>query len=131
MPEQQGAATVYIIDDDSSVRRAMSRLMRSADLRVATFSSVEDFVATPVAEENACVVADVRMPGTSGLDLPEILARRGSLLPVIFVTAQDTEYTRDRARTVGAAGYFRKPVDDQALIDSIHWALVQSRSERH
>ena len=98
MPEQQGAATVYIVDDDLSVRRAMSRLMRSADLRVATFSSVEDFVATNVAEDNACVVADVRMPGTSGLDLPEILARRGSQLPVIFVTAQDTEFTRDRAR---------------------------------
>lgn len=130
MTEEQVVATVYIVEDDASVRRAMSRLMRSAGLSEAAFANVEEFVAADIEDTNACVVADVRMPGASGLDLPEILAGRGNQLPVIFVTAQDTEVTRERARNVGAAGYFRKPVDDQALIDSIHWALSQLRSER-
>jgi FixJ family two-component response regulator len=130
MTEEQVVATVYIVEDDASVRRAMSRLMRSAGLSEAAFANVKEFVAADIEDTNACVVADVRMPGASGLDLPEILAGRGNQLPVIFVTAQDTEVTRERARNVGAAGYFRKPVDDQALIDSIHWALSQSRSER-
>ena len=129
MPGRIETATVYIIDDDPSVRRALSRLMRTAGLSEIAFASVEEFVAANVEDTNACVVADVRMPGASGLDLPEMLAKRGSQLPVIFVTAQDTELVREHARNVGAAGYFRKPVDDQALIDSIHWALSKSRSE--
>jgi CheY-like chemotaxis protein len=70
----------------------------SAALRVATFSSVEDCVATQLVQANACVVAHERMPGASGLDLPEILTGRGSQVPVILVTAQDTELTRDRAQ---------------------------------
>ena len=119
---------MYIIDDDLSVRRAMARLMRSAGLTQATFSSVEEFVSADVTDDNACIIADVRMPGSSGLDLPELLARVGRHLPVIFVTAQDTELTRQRARSAGAVGYFRKPVDDQALIDSIHWALGDTRN---
>jgi FixJ family two-component response regulator len=68
------------------------------------------------------------MPGISGFELPGLLARAGHHVPVIFVTAHDTPETRQRAQSVGAAGYFRKPVDDQALLDAIAWAIGGGRA---
>ena len=115
---------VYIIDDEPSVLRALVRLMRSAGLGGTAFSSVDEFMSSKIDTHNACVVADVHMPGTSVLDLPERLKRRGSSLPVIYMTARDTDEIRKRIHRAGAAGYFRKPVDDQALIDAIHWAVT-------
>jgi FixJ family two-component response regulator len=88
-----------------------------------TFASVEDFLRSEFTDENACVISDVRFPGKSGLELPVLLGRAGHHLPVIFVTAHDTPEIRDLAQRFGAAGYFRKPVDDQALLDAIVWAL--------
>ena len=76
-----------------------------------------------VSDENACVVSDVQFPGKCGLELPVLLGRAGHTLPVIFVTAHDTAETRDLAQRFGAAAYFRKPVDDQALLDAITWAI--------
>jgi FixJ family two-component response regulator len=119
--------TIYIVDDDESMRRSLARLMRSAGYATATFTSVGELIAAERLEESACVIADGRMLGGSGLDLPGKLRARGSCLPVIIVTAQDTDAIRAEARQAGVAGYFRKPVDDQALIDAIEWAL----SERH
>lgn len=114
---------VYIVDDEPSICTALARLVRSARMQPRTFASVEDFMHSSVSDENACVVSDVQFPGASGLDLPVMLARAGRHLPVIFVTAHDTPETRDRAQRIGAAAYFRKPVDDQALLDAIAWAL--------
>jgi FixJ family two-component response regulator len=88
-----------------------------------TFASVEDFLRSDFTDENACVISDIQMPGTNGLELPALLARAGHRVPVIFVTAHDTPETRCRAQSTGAAGYFRKPVDDQALLDAIAWAI--------
>lgn len=105
------------------MREAYARLMRSAGLLPRTFASVEEFLDAEWTSHAACVVADVRMPGVSGLDLPGLLQRHRRSVPVIFVTAHDTEETRILASRVGAAGYFRKPVDDQALLDAIEWAL--------
>lgn len=116
-------ATVYIIDDDSSVQRALSRLMRATGFDVQAFGDLDQFLAMRCYAERACVVADVRLPGKLGLELPELLDRRGVRLPVIFVTAQDGQEYRAMARKLGAAGYFRKPVDDQALLDAIKWAM--------
>jgi FixJ family two-component response regulator len=120
-------ATVYIIDDDRSVRRALSRLMRATGFEAHTFGDVDQFLALSRYCERACIVADVRLPGTLGLELPALLDRRGLRLPVIFVTAQDGQENRAIARKLGAAGYFRKPVDDQALLDAIEWALSGER----
>ena len=114
---------VYIVDDEPSICTAYARLVRSAKMVPHTFSSVEEFLRAELSDRNACVVSDVQFPGTSGLDLPVLLGRAGRHLPVIFVTAHDTEETRDQAQRFGAAGYFRKPVDDQALLDAITWAL--------
>jgi FixJ family two-component response regulator len=114
---------VYIVDDESSVCTAYARLVRSAKMQPRTFESVEEFMHADLSDENACVISDVRMPGTSGLELPALLTRAGRHLPVIFVTAHDTPETRDIAQRAGAAAYFRKPVDDQALLDAVAWAL--------
>ena len=114
---------VYIVDDEPSVCTAYARLVRSAKMAPRTFASVEDFLGSDFSDENACVISDVQMPGASGLELPALLERAGHRLPVIFVTAHDTPETRDTRATLGAAAYFRKPVDDQALLDAIAWAL--------
>lgn len=118
---------VYIVDDEPSVSTAYARLVRSAKMQPRAFASVEDFLRSDFSDENACVISDIRMPGVSGLDLPGMLARAGHRVPVIFVTAHDTADTRDLAQRVGAAAYFRKPVDDQALLDAIAWALAGQR----
>lgn len=114
---------IYIVDDEPSICTAYARLVRSAKMEARSFRSVEEFMEACVSDENACVICDVAMPGTSGLALPSLLGRAGRRLPVIFVTAHDTAETRAIAQRMGAAGYFRKPVDDQALLDAIAWAL--------
>ena len=119
---------VYIVDDEPSVCRAYARLIRSAKMAARVFSSVEDLLEAEFSDDNACIVSDVQMPGASGLELPALLDRAGHRLPVIFVTAHDTVEARDRAHQVGAAAYFRKPVDDLALLDAIARA-VNSKPE--
>ena len=79
--------TVYIVDDDASVRHSLERLVLSAGMRAEVFETVPDLVTRAGAEEPDCVIADIRMPGTSGLELPGRLAQRGHRPPVIFVTA--------------------------------------------
>lgn len=117
---------VYIVEDEPSVATAYARLVRSARMAPRTFASVEDFLHSEISDRNACVVSDVQFPGKSGLDLPELLERAGHRLPVIFVTANDTPQARETAQHVGGAAYFRKPVDDQALLDAIEWAVKQT-----
>jgi FixJ family two-component response regulator len=121
----EAESIIYVVDDDPSVRRALGRLLRSAGMKVRPFESAEQFLDSEFTDENACLVADVRMPGLSGLDLQKRIVERGAVLPVIFITGFDTEETRALAKQSGAAGYFRKPVDDQALLDAIRWALSQ------
>jgi FixJ family two-component response regulator len=120
-----GAAglTVYIVDDDASVRQAIARLVQSAGMRAEVFESVPKLVNRANREGPDCVIADIRMPETSGLELPGLLAREGHGLPVIFVTAYDTEANRAAAKKMKAAGFFHKPVDGQALLDAIAWAV--------
>lgn len=114
--------TVYVIDDEPSVRDALVRLCRSAGLDASAFASVEAFLAVEIPPGDACVVADIRMPGQVGTCLPGLLAERGQTLPVIFITAYDSPESREQARNAGASGYFRKPIDGQALLDAISWA---------
>ena len=101
----------------------MKRLLRSAGFQAETFASAQEFLDAGRFAEGACVIADVMMPGLGGLELREKLAEAGSSLPVILVTAYDTPETRERAKRLGVAGYFRKPVDDQALLDAIQWVV--------
>ena len=125
----QSAVQLYIVDDEPSICTAYSRLARSANISPRAFPSVEAFMAADCPDENACVICDLRMSGRSGLDLPNLLLSAGRNLPVIFVTAHDTAQMRELAQNAGAAAFFRKPVDDQALLDAVAWAL-SSRPER-
>jgi FixJ family two-component response regulator len=96
--------------------------MRSAGFATATFGSVDDFLAAEINVDRACVVTDVHMPGISALELPARLRELGHEMPVIFLTGDYSRSTLDRIRESGGQGYFKKPVDDQALIDMIRWA---------
>jgi FixJ family two-component response regulator len=119
---------IYIVDDEPSICTAYARLVRSAGMQPRTFASVEDFMRSDFVDADACVVSDVQFPGKSGLELPALLDQAGHRLPVIFVTAHDTPETRDLAQRAGAVAYFRKPVDDQALLDAISWAIGGQRA---
>ena len=116
---------IYIIDDDDSVRRAMKRLIRSAGMEVRTFASAREFLDFEGINQNACMIIDIMLQGMSGLELYSELQAKGCSLPVIFITGFDSPRTRHQAKVAGAAGYFRKPIDDQALLDSIEWILAK------
>lgn len=123
--------TVFILDDDDAVRTALGRLLRSAGMVPAQVSSLEEIVRAMSGRSRACVVADIRMPELDGLSVPRLLRERGCDLPVIFLTAQDNAATRTAAKGAGAAAFFRKPVDDNALLDAIDWSLRDERNHVH
>jgi len=114
---------VYIVDDDASVRKSLTRLMVSAKLEARSFASANEFLDSGFRDQNACLIADVKMPGLTGLELHQKIIDLGYDLPVIFITGYDTEQIREQAKKSGALGYFSKPIDDQALLDTINWAL--------
>jgi FixJ family two-component response regulator len=120
---------VYVIDDDKSVRTAFSRLLRSADLRSESFSTADEFLRASKQKKNACILMDIRMPGSSGFDLQKELMASGVTLPVIIVSASDDSAVRENARELGAVAFFRKPIDDQALLDAIWWTISRANDE--
>jgi FixJ family two-component response regulator len=122
--------TVFVVDDDPSLRTAVSRLIGSVGLPVRTFGSAGDFLSNVDVSLPGCVVLDVRMPGGSGLELQDQLAAGGYTLPVIFVSAHADVALAVRAMRKGALQVFTKPFDDQALLDSIHEALLIDRQRR-
>ena len=122
MPDD-ASICVYIIDDDASVRNEMQMLLLSAGMKAIAFESAEAFLASDIRERDTCVITDFKMPGIGGLALQQRLKEKGVRIPVIFLTAFDSKEDRRRAFRSGAVGFFRKPVDDQALLDSIRWAL--------
>ena len=114
---------IYVVDDDASVRQALKMLLTSANMEVRTFKQAEDLLKCEFRKEKVCLIADIKMKGLGGIELQQQLAKRGVKIPIIFLTAVESNEIRRRAKQAGAAGFFRKPVDDQALIDSIRWAL--------
>jgi FixJ family two-component response regulator len=121
MPNNTDTPVVYIVDDDDSVRKGLSRLMQSAGLKSQSFSSAEKFLAKVDDHQRGCILLDITMPRMTGLQLQAELKKHGIDLPVIAVSARDDANTREMARELGAAFFFRKPVDDQALLDAIKW----------
>ena len=120
----QEQAKIYVIDDDESVRKAFKRLLRSVNLDVEIFSSAEEFLKTQKSEKNSCIIIDFRMPGLTGFDLQRRLKDQGVRIPVIVISASDDAQVREQARELGAVAFFRKPIDDQALLDAIDWAIA-------
>jgi len=120
---------VYIVDDEESVRKGFSLLMRSADLRCRAFPSAKQFLAEMDPQQDGCVLLDITMPGLTGLQLQAELKKHKINLPIIAVSARDDADTSSRARQLGARFFLRKPVDDQALLDAIHWVLEDERPQ--
>ena len=118
---------IYVIDDDESVRKAFKRLLRSVNLEVETFASAEDFLKSQKPNKNSCIIIDIRMPGLTGFDLQRKLNDQEIRIPVIVISASDDAQIREQARELGAVAFFRKPIDDQALLDAISWATAQRR----
>jgi FixJ family two-component response regulator len=123
----EGEATVFVVDDDLSVRRSLARLLRSAGYRVATFASAREFLAEGRADGPSCLVLDIRMPGQSGLDLHEMLAADDQQLPVVFITGHGDVPMAARARRSGAVDFLTKPFDDRTLLGAVQQAIVGSR----
>jgi FixJ family two-component response regulator len=115
--------TIFVIDDDASIRRALGRVMASTGFAWEAYETADQFLATADLTKTGCIVADMTLPGMGGLDLKNHLNTLHHDIPLIFITAHDTEEIRAAAREAGAAGFFRKPVDTQALLDAIEWAL--------
>ncbi len=120
---------VYVVDDEESARKGFSLLLRSAGMACRTFSSAEQFLAEVSPGPGDCVLLDLTMPRMTGLDFLKELNRRTFHPPVIAISARDDAETCSLARQLGARFFLRKPVDDQALIDAIHWVLESDRPE--
>ena len=111
--------TVIIVDDDSSFRTFLARLVGTVGLKTILFSSAEEFLAAPVPDGPACLVLDVQMPGLSGLDLQRELAGRPRRLPIVFITGHGDIPMTVEAMKAGAVGFLPKPLRNQDLIDAV------------
>jgi FixJ family two-component response regulator len=122
------SSMVFVVDDDQSVREALSSLIRSIGLDVETYASAHEYLRRPPQQSPACLVLDVRMPGLSGLDLQRELAHQGREIPIIFVTAHGDIPMTVKAMKAGAAEFLSKPFRDQDLLDAICHALARDRA---
>ena len=123
-------ATVFVIDDDHSMRGSLEDLVGSVGLQVRAFASPQDFLQSPLSEGPGCLVLDVRLPGMSGLTFQKELAKLGVALPVIFITGHGDIPMSVRAMKAGAVEFLSKPFHDQDLLDAIHAAIERDR-KRH
>ena len=121
-------STVYVIDDDPSVRGGLDSLLRSVGYDTRGFASPRDFLASPRSERPACIVLDVRMPDASGLDFQDELARMGYVIPIIFLTGHGDVPMSVRAMKAGAVEFLLKPFREQDLLDAIRQALEIDRA---
>jgi FixJ family two-component response regulator len=122
--------TIFVVDDDESIRKALKRLLKVHGYRVITFGSAEDFLSSDWLRTAGCVVLDMRLPGMSGLDLYEKLASIQSGYPVIFMTAHDTPQGKEQVEKTDAVAYLRKPFDQQSLLDAVDLAASKSHAAR-
>jgi two-component system, LuxR family, response regulator FixJ len=117
---------VYVVDDEASIRDSMAMLLRSVGLASRCFPDAKSFLAAYEARPDVCLVADVRMPGMSGIELQETLRSRGAQLPIIIITGHGDIAMAVRAMKAGAADFIEKPFHDQTLLDAVHRALARS-----
>ena len=120
-------ATIFVVDDDTSVRNAVKRLIRSLGFVVETFDSAQAFLKHEPHDGPACLLLDIRMPGTSGIELQEQLAEAGVQIPIIFITGHGNIPLSVKAMKAGAVDFIEKPFEDQKLIDTIHAAIAQNK----
>jgi CheY-like chemotaxis protein len=130
MAMAQEPATVVVIDDDLSVRKALDNLFRSVGLDVELFSSPQEFLQSNRADRPGCIVLDVRFPGRSGLDMQREIAAANTALPIIFITGYGDIPMSVRAMKAGAVEFLTKPFRDQDLLDAVGVALEKDRTRR-
>jgi two-component system, LuxR family, response regulator FixJ len=123
-------ATVFVVDDDESVRSSLRFLLRSVGLESRAFASAHEFLASYDPSQPGCLVLDVRMPGISGLELQQDLNVRGAIIPVIFITGHGDVPMAVEAMRHGAHDFLQKPFRDQDLIDRIQKALAKDAKAR-
>jgi FixJ family two-component response regulator len=116
---------VYVVDDDDSLRKALTRLLHAAGYAVRAYASAGDFALSDRDNRRGCVLLDVRMPGPSGLDLQEALAKEDEPLPVIFLTAHGDVPTSVRAMKTGAVDFLTKPIKREVLLNAVRAALAR------
>jgi FixJ family two-component response regulator len=121
---------VIIVDDDASVREALTELVISAGIDAICYESTRAFLDAGAPRRPSCLIVDVRMPGASGLDLQEHLGRSGDPRPIIFLTGYGDIPMTVQAMKAGAIDFLTKPVRDQTLLDAIHTAIARDRVQR-
>jgi FixJ family two-component response regulator len=114
---------VAIVDDDEAVRVALEGLLRSAGLTARTFESAETFIESGQQLQTSCLIADIRMPGMSGLELQAKLNAEHCRIPIVFITAHGDAQMRMQALRAGAVEFLAKPFNDEALLESVRAAL--------
>ena len=117
---------IAVVDDDASIREALMSLMRSARFDVEAFASAEEFLTSERLSDTACLILDVTLPGMSGFELQNHLNSERCCIPIVFITAQADEASRQRALKGGAIELLAKPVRRETLFKAIHSAIEQS-----
>ena len=123
----QATPIVYVIDDDESVRRALSGLLRSMDLAVETFASSQEFLAGEKPETPSCLILDVRLRGENGLEFQNTMTRSNLHMPVVFITGHGDIAMTVKAMKAGAEDFLSKPFRDQDVLDAVAHALEKDR----
>ena len=120
---QTNDKVVAIVDDDELIRSALQGMLKSVGLRSQAFESAEDFLKCGRQQRPSCLIADIRMPGMSGLELQELLTAEHCRIPTIFITAHGDTKMRMQALKAGAVEFLAKPFDDERLLESVRAAL--------
>jgi FixJ family two-component response regulator len=123
-------AMVFVVDDDSSMRAALTNLFRSVDLGVEVFGSARELLQSKLPNVASCLVLDIRLPGVSGLDFQDELAEAGIHIPIIFMTGHGDIPMSVKAMKAGALDFLTKPFRDQEMLDAVIRALDRDRKRR-
>lgn len=123
MTSEHSPQLVVIVDDDQSVRCALKDLMESAGLSARCFGSAEEFLESDERDQTPCLVADIHMPGMSGLELQAKLKAEGFRIPIIFITAHGDAKMKMQAMKAGAVEFLSKPFDDEVLLEKVRSTL--------
>lgn len=115
--------TICVVDDNPSVCKALSRLIKSAGFKVKTYGSAQEFLNDDHSKSSDLLVIDVRMPGMNGLDLQNYLAASGHTIPIVFITAHEDDIVKTKAMAAGAVAFFQKPFDEKDLLGAIYKGL--------
>ena len=127
MPKKK--PVIAIVDDDDSIREATMSLMRALDFSAEAYPCAEDFLTSGRLQRTSCLIADVRMPGMSGLELHRRLVLSGNPIPTVLITARPDDAARARALEAGIIGYLIKPFDDDDLLGCIRSALDHRKKD--